>query len=58
MVVTLAVFVPAALAVPVLGGGLTALWWAMAFMMLTRMAALQIRSRTGKWLVTGAARTN
>jgi putative MATE family efflux protein len=58
MLVTLAVFAPAALAVPLLGGGLTALWWAMALMMLTRMAALQIRSRTGKWLVTGAVRTS
>jgi putative MATE family efflux protein len=58
MLVTLAVFAPAALAVPLLGGGLTALWWAMALMMLTRMAALQIRSRTGKWLVTGAVHTS
>jgi putative MATE family efflux protein len=58
MLVTLAVFAPAALAVPLLGGGLTALWWAMALMMLTRMAALQIRSSTGKWLVTGAVRTS
>jgi len=56
MLLTLAVFAPAALAVPMAGGGLTALWWAMALMMLTRMAALQIRSRTGKWLVTGAVR--
>ncbi|MFG2293194.1 MATE family efflux transporter [Streptomyces sp. NPDC048603] len=56
MVVTLAVFAPVALLVPVLGGGLTALWWAMTLMMLTRMATLQLRARSGRWLVTGATR--
>ena len=38
MVVTLAVFAPVALLVPVLGGGLTALWWAMTLMMAVRHA--------------------
>lgn len=56
MLVTLAVFTPAAFAVPALGGGLTALWWAMTLMMLTRTATLQLRARSGKWLVTGAVR--
>ncbi|MEV7613137.1 MATE family efflux transporter [Streptomyces sp. NPDC089799] len=56
MVVTLAVFAPAALLVPALGGGLTALWWAMTLMMLTRMATLRLRARSGRWLVTGATR--
>ncbi len=56
MLVTLAVFAPAALAVPALGGGLTALWWAMGLMMLTRLAALWLRSRSGRWVVTGASR--
>ncbi|MGW2589131.1 MATE family efflux transporter [Streptomyces sp. NPDC001515] len=56
MLVTLAVFAPAALLVPVLGGGLTALWCAMALMMLVRMATLWFRTRSGKWLVTGATR--
>ncbi len=56
MLVTLAVFAPAALAVPALGAGLTALWLAMALMMLTRLAALWLRSRSGRWIVTGAAR--
>ncbi|MEE4541070.1 MATE family efflux transporter [Streptomyces sp. V4-01] len=56
MLLTLAVFVPAALAVPALGAGLTALWWAMALMMLTRLVALSLRARSGRWLVTGAAR--
>ncbi|MCX4771253.1 MATE family efflux transporter [Streptomyces sp. NBC_01260] len=56
MLVTLAVFAPVALLVPALGGGLTALWCAMALMMAVRMATLWIRTRSGKWLVTGAAR--
>jgi putative MATE family efflux protein len=56
MLVTLAVFAPAAFAVPALGAGLTALWWAMALMMLTRLVALALRARSGRWLVTGAAR--
>ncbi|MFJ6465185.1 MATE family efflux transporter [Streptomyces sp. NPDC091387] len=55
MLVTLAVFAPVALLVPHLGGGLTVLWCAMALMMLVRMATLWLRTRSGKWLVTGAA---
>ncbi|MFF8832085.1 MATE family efflux transporter [Streptomyces sp. NPDC015131] len=56
MVVTLAVFAPVALLVPVLGGGLTALWWAMGLMMAVRMVTLWLRMRSGRWVVTGAAR--
>lgn len=56
MLVTLAVFVPAALLVPVVGGGLTTLWWAMTLMMLVRMVTLQLRARSGRWLVAGATR--
>lgn len=56
MLVTLAVFAPAALLVPALGGGLTALWGAMALMMLVRMATLWLRARSGTWMVTGATR--
>ncbi|WP_430393237.1 MATE family efflux transporter [Actinacidiphila reveromycinica] len=56
MLVTLAVFAPVACAVPAAGGGLTALWWAMGLMMLTRLAALWLRSRSGRWVVTGASR--
>ncbi|MFD7428921.1 MATE family efflux transporter [Streptomyces sp. NPDC059818] len=56
MLVTLAVFAPVALLVPHLGGGLTVLWCAMALMMAVRMATLWFRTRSGKWLVTGAAR--
>ncbi|MCX4526825.1 MULTISPECIES: MATE family efflux transporter [unclassified Streptomyces] len=56
MLLTLAVFTPAALLVPTLGGGLTTLWWAMTLMMLVRMATLQLRARSGRWLVAGATR--
>ncbi|MEV8532287.1 MATE family efflux transporter [Streptomyces sp. NPDC051211] len=56
MLVTLAVFAPAALLVPALGGGLTMLWWAMTLLMLVRMVTLQLRARSGRWLVTGATR--
>ncbi|WP_432248795.1 MATE family efflux transporter [Streptomyces sanyensis] len=56
MVVTLTAFVPAALLVPHLGGGLTALWWAMTLMMTVRLVTLWWRARSGRWIVTGAAR--
>ncbi|MFJ5230274.1 MATE family efflux transporter [Kitasatospora sp. NPDC088391] len=56
MLVTLLVFVPAALAVPALGLGLAGLWWAMNLFMLTRAAFLAGRVRTGHWMVTGAVR--
>ncbi|WP_066947104.1 MATE family efflux transporter [Streptomyces lushanensis] len=56
MLVTLAVFAPVALLVPALGGGLTALWWAMGLMMAVRMLTLWLRTRSGRWLVTGATR--
>ncbi|MEU7177136.1 MULTISPECIES: MATE family efflux transporter [Streptomyces] len=56
MVVTLALFAPVALAVPALGGGLVALWWAMALMMTVRMLTLWLRTRSGRWIVTGASR--
>ncbi|MFJ5774744.1 MATE family efflux transporter [Streptomyces sp. NPDC093094] len=56
MLVTLAVFTPVALLVPVLGGGLTALWGAMTLMMVLRMATLWLRTRSGLWTVTGATR--
>lgn len=56
MLVTLAVFAPVALLVPVIGGGLTTLWWAMALMMVVRMVTLWLRTRSGKWVITGATR--
>ncbi|MFH8367975.1 MATE family efflux transporter [Streptomyces sp. NPDC018031] len=57
MIATLAVFAPVALLVPALGGGLTALWWAMALMMAVRMVTLWLRTRSGRWIVTGAVRS-
>lgn len=56
MLVTLAIFTPVALLVPVVGGGLTALWGAMTLMMALRMLTLWLRSRSGRWIVTGATR--
>ncbi|GAA4065904.1 MATE family efflux transporter [Streptomyces shaanxiensis] len=56
MVLTLAAFAPVALLVPVLGGGLTALWGAMTLMMTVRMLTLWLRARSGRWIVTGATR--
>ncbi|MEU8877438.1 MATE family efflux transporter [Streptomyces javensis] len=56
MIATLAVFAPVALLVPSLGGGLTALWCTMALMMSVRMATLWLRTRSGRWIVTGAVR--
>ncbi|OIJ92099.1 MATE family efflux transporter [Streptomyces colonosanans] len=56
MLLTLAVFAPVALLVPVLGGGLTAVWAAMTLMMTVRMLTLWLRTRSGRWLVTGATR--
>ncbi|BFO22974.1 hypothetical protein SHKM778_93620 [Streptomyces sp. KM77-8] len=56
MLLTLAVFTPVALLVPALGGGLTALWATMTLMMTVRMLTLWLRTRSGRWIVTGAAR--
>ncbi|MFJ7337623.1 MATE family efflux transporter [Streptomyces sp. NPDC101116] len=56
MLLTLAVFTPAAVLVPVLGGGLTALWATMTLMMTVRMLTLWLRTRSGRWIVTGATR--
>lgn len=56
MLLTLAVFAPVALLIPSLGGGLTALWATMTLMMGVRMLTLWFRTRSGRWIVTGAAR--
>ncbi|MFD9540325.1 MATE family efflux transporter [Streptomyces sp. NPDC060022] len=56
MLLTLAVFAPVALLIPSFGGGLTALWWAMTLMMTVRLVTLWIRTRSGRWIVTGATR--
>ncbi|WP_327679002.1 MATE family efflux transporter [Kitasatospora sp. NBC_00458] len=57
MLGTLAVFAPAALAVPASGTGLAGLWWAMNLFMLVRGGFLTWRARSGRWLVTGAVRS-
>jgi putative MATE family efflux protein len=56
MLMTLVIFAPVALAVPSLGGGLTALWWVMGLMMSIRLLTLGLRTRSGHWLVPGAVR--
>nr|WP_164540796.1 MATE family efflux transporter [Streptomyces abyssomicinicus] len=56
MLATLVVFTPAALLVPAMGGGLTALWGAMTLMMAVRLLTLWWRARSGRWIVTGATR--
>ncbi|MFE5892280.1 MATE family efflux transporter [Streptomyces sp. NPDC056468] len=56
MVLTLAVFTPVALLILAVGGGLTAVWAAMTLMMAVRMLTLWTRTRSGRWLVTGATR--
>ncbi|MEU8851781.1 MATE family efflux transporter [Streptomyces sp. NPDC048564] len=56
MVLTLAVFTPVALIILAVGGGLTAVWAAMTLMMTVRMLTLWARTRSGRWLVTGATR--
>ena len=56
MLLTLAIFTPFALLIPSWGGGLTAVWGAMTLMMATRAVILGLRTRSGRWLVTGASR--
>jgi putative MATE family efflux protein len=54
--VTLVVFGAAAAVVVQAGAGLVALWLAYTAWMLARFATLTLRSRTSRWLVTGAVR--
>jgi len=54
--VTLAVFVAAATIVVRSGGGLVALWVAYTAWMVARFATLTLRTRSSRWLVTGAVR--
>ncbi|AHH97675.1 MATE family efflux transporter [Kutzneria viridogrisea] len=55
-VVTTVVFLPAALVVYLLGGGLVTLWLAIGVWVLARLVALVWRARGTTWLVTGAVR--
>jgi putative MATE family efflux protein len=52
----LIVFVPLALAVMWLGGGLGWLWWAFVGFMAVRLATLVWRERSDQWLVLGAVK--
>jgi Na+-driven multidrug efflux pump len=54
--VTYLAFLPAALLVLLVDGGLVALWVALAEFMLVRLAVLARRARGDRWLVTGAVR--
>jgi len=59
-VVSVALFLPAAAAVAMLGlsgtAGVVALWAAIGVWMLARLGTLTYRERSGAWLVTGAIR--
>lgn len=56
MVVSAAVFVPAAVAVAVTGAGVGALWAAIGLLMVTRAGTLWWRWRGTAWMVPGARR--
>ncbi|MFD5185997.1 MATE family efflux transporter [Streptomyces sp. NPDC058372] len=56
MLLTLVIFAPFALLIPSWGGGLTAVWGAMTLMMVTRAVTLGLRTKSGRWLITGASR--
>jgi putative MATE family efflux protein len=56
-VITFVAFVPLALAVLALHGGLLWLWAAFVAFMVVRMATLLVRERSGAWLVIGATRS-
>jgi hypothetical protein len=57
MLAATATFVPAAIAVDALGGGLVALWGALTLFMIARLIGMGRRYRGDRWLVTGATRT-
>jgi len=57
MLAATATFVPAALAVDALGGGLVALWGALTLFMVARLVGMGRRYAGDRWLVTGATRT-
>jgi len=55
-VIALVLYVPLALSVLWLDGGIVALWWAFGGFMLLRLLTLVTRERRDAWLVTGATR--
>lgn len=56
MLAATATFVPAAVAVDALGGGLVALWGALTLFMVARLIGMGRRYLGDHWLVTGASR--
>ena len=56
VVATVGVYLPAALLVAVLDGGLLWLWGAIALLMLARFVGMAGRFRTTRWEVEGAKR--
>ena len=56
LVATIGVYLPAALLVAVLDGGLLWLWGAIALWMLARFVGMAGRFRTTRWEVEGATR--
>jgi putative MATE family efflux protein len=56
MLAATAVFVPAAIAVDALGGGLVALWGALTLFMVARLVGMSRRYLGDHWLVAGASR--
>jgi Na+-driven multidrug efflux pump len=50
------VFVPAAILVHALGGGLVALWGALTLFMVARLVGMGARYLGDRWLVIGAQR--
>ena len=57
MVAAFVVYLPAAVAVLLLDGGLLALWGALTVFMVARAAGMLARYRGDRWLVTGATRS-
>jgi Na+-driven multidrug efflux pump len=55
LVATVGVYLPAALLVAVLDGGLLWLWGALSLWMLARFLGMAARFRTSRWAVAGAA---
>jgi len=56
MLAATATFVPAAIAVDSLGGGLVALWGALTLFMVARLVGMGSRYLGDRWIVTGASR--
>jgi Na+-driven multidrug efflux pump len=57
LVATFGVYAPAALLVEIAGGGIEALWGALALWCVARAVGLGIRYVSPRWQVTGAVRT-